>query len=88
MNARKKFEILIDRAVEDSTPGVDVTAGVMATLASRRRKEAFISERPMMWVAAISSAGAVPAAMAAVLVYYSWGGPMTELMDSISWVTQ
>ena len=88
MNARKKFEILIDRALDDTAPGVDVTAGVMAALASRRRKDAFLSEKPMMWVAAISSAVAVPAAMAAVFVYYSWGGPMTELLDSISWVTQ
>ena len=88
MNAKKKFEILMDRALDDAAPGVDVTAGVMGVLAGRQQKDAFISERPMMWVAAISSAVAVPAAMAAVLVYYSWGGPMTELLDTISWVTQ
>jgi len=88
VNARKKFEILVDRALDDAAPGVDVTAGVMAALASRRRKDAFLSEKPMMWVAAISSAVAIPAAMAAVFIYYSWTGPMTELLDSISWVTQ
>jgi len=88
MNARKKFETLVGRALDDAAPDVNVTAGVMAILASRRRKNAFASEKPMMWVAAISSAVAVPAAMAAVFVYYSWAGPMTELLDSISWVTQ
>ena len=88
MNARKNFETLIDRALDDAAPDVDVTAGVMAILTSRRRRNAFASEKPMMWVAAISSAVAVPAAMAAVFVYYTWAGPMTELLDSISWVTQ
>jgi hypothetical protein len=39
-----------------------------------------------MWVAALSSAAAVPAALFAVVVNKIWANPLVEILDEISWV--
>ena len=86
MNNKEKFQILTERAFNDAAPTVDVAGNVMAILADRHTRPDF-SDRPLMWVAALSSAVAVPAAALAAFMYI-WSGPLTELAKSISWVTQ
>ena len=78
-----RFEALARRARSESPPCVDVAGRVMAILSSER-----VSDRPLIWLAAVSSAVAVPVAVLAVVVYNTWIGPLFEISRVIAWVTQ
>jgi hypothetical protein len=67
---------------------VDVAGRVIAILSAEQVQLERASDRPLMWLAAVSSAVAVPAAVLAVVVYNNWVGPLFELSQAISWVTQ
>lgn len=84
----KRFEALIARARTDSPPAVDVAGRVIATLAAGRAVSERAPDRALMWVAAFSSAVAVPAVVLAIAVYHSWVGPLFEISRAIAWVTQ
>jgi hypothetical protein len=88
MKNLNKFETLIKRARSESAPSVDVTDSVIAILAAEHDRLENISDRPLMWLAAFSSAAAIPAVIAAVIVYNSWVGPLYEISQAIAWVTQ
>jgi hypothetical protein len=88
MRSRKQFEALAKQARSEKAPAVDVSDSVLFVLRTRRGHAGLASERSLMWVAALSTAAAVPAGLAAMLTYYDWVRPMTELMRSILWVTQ
>ena len=85
---RKLFETLAARASGETPPSVDVSDSVLDILSSRQSQPVFVSDRPLMWVAALSSILAIPAAALAFVMYNSWTGPLTELAESISWATQ
>jgi hypothetical protein len=67
---------------------VDVAGRVIAILSAEQVRLERAADRPLMWLAAVSSAVAVPAAVLAVVVYNNWVGPLFELSQAISWVTQ
>jgi len=88
MNNESRFEALIARARSESPPAVDVSGRVIAILAAERVSLDHAPDRPLMWLAAFSSAVAVPAVAMAIVVYNSWAGPLFEISRAIAWVTQ
>ncbi|MHC4115935.1 MAG: hypothetical protein ACYSWO_00360 [Planctomycetota bacterium] len=88
MKNESRFEELAARARSESPPVVDVAGRVIAILAAERERVDRASDRPLMWLAAFSSAVAVPAAVAAIAVYNAWADPLLEISRAIAWVTQ
>jgi hypothetical protein len=88
MKDRSRFESLVSQARNEAPPQVDVAGRVIAILSAGPVRPESVSDRPLMWLAAISSAVAVPAAVLAIIVYNNAIGPLFELSQAISWVTQ
>jgi hypothetical protein len=95
MKNENLLEALSARARDESPPAVDVADRVIARLhASAGRLTAEqnlierITEKPLLWLAAISSALAVPAVVIAIMVYNASTGPLYEFSQAISWVAQ
>ena len=88
MKNESRFEALARIARNEAAPSVDVAGRVIAILSAEQVRLERASDRPLMWLAAVSSAVAVPAAVLAVVVYNNWVGPLFELSQAISWVTQ
>ena len=88
MRNESLFEALTARARSESPPAVDVAGRVIAILAAECVRVDRTSERPLMWLAAFSSAVAAPAAVAAIVVYNAWADPLLEISRAIAWVTQ
>jgi hypothetical protein len=88
MKNESRFEALARIARNEAAPSVDVAGRVIAILSAEQVQLERASDRPLMWLAAVSSAVAVPAAVLAVVVYNNWVGPLFELSQAISWVTQ
>ena len=82
MKSESQFETLLARARDEMPPDVNVAADVLMILSSGR-----VSEKPLVWLAAVSSAIAIPVAvLAGIVVYNSWADPLAELSKAISWV--
>ena len=88
MKNKKRFEALIMRARGEASPSVDVADKVIAILTAEQGRIDEISDRPLMWLAALSTAVAVPVVIMAISVYNEWSGPLYEISRAISWVAQ
>jgi hypothetical protein len=88
MNNKSKFEALIARARSEHAPSVDVAGRVIDILTAEQTLFEPVSERSLMWLAAFSSAVAVPVVVAAIIVYQAWVYPLYELSQAVSWVIQ
>ncbi len=88
MRNEDRFEILAARARGETPPGVDVVGRVIAILTAEQDRLDRITERPLMWVAVFSSAAAIPAAVLAIVAYYTWVDPLFEISQAIAWVMQ
>jgi len=88
MRNTNRFEMLAARARSETPPCVDVAGRVIAVLTAEQSRLDRISERPLMWLAVFSSAAAVPAAVLAVVAYYTWIDPLLEISQAIAWVMQ
>ncbi len=88
MKNQSRFEALIAQARSESPPAVDVAGRVIAILAAERVRVERAPDRPLMWLAAFSSAVAVPTVVLAIVVYNSWADPLFEISRAIAWVTQ
>jgi hypothetical protein len=88
MNREDQFKALVDLARGETSPDVDVADRVLSVLPLGDSQLLSISERPLMWLAALSSTVAVPVAVFAIVIYYAWTDPLKELVQSISWVLQ
>ena len=88
MKNENRFQWLVNQARSEAPPSVDVAGRVIAILSAGQARPEPVSDKPLFWLAAVSSAVAVPAAVLAVIVYNNWGGPLFELSQAISWVTQ
>ena len=88
MRNENRFEALAAKARSESPPAVDVAGRVIAILAAERERVDRTSERPLMWLAAFSSAVSVPAVVAAIAVYNAWADPLFEISRAIAWVAQ
>lgn len=88
MKNENRFEILAARARSESPPAVDVAGRVISLLSAEQDRMERMSERPLMWLAAVSSVVAVPVVVAAVVVYNALIDPLFEISQAIAWVVQ
>ena len=63
MKEQSRFEKLVRLARSESPPRVDVAGRVIAILSAEQVRLDRASDKPLMWLAALSSAVAVPAAV-------------------------
>jgi hypothetical protein len=88
MRNKDRFEILAVRARGETPPDLDVAGRVIAILTAEQDRLDRITERPLMWLALFSSAAAIPAAVLAIVAYYTWVDPLFEISQAIAWVMQ
>ena len=88
MKNESLFEALSARARNESPPSVDVAGRVIARLNSEQNRIEQFAEKPLLWLAAASSAFAVPAVIVAIMVYNASTGPLYEISQAIAWVAQ
>jgi hypothetical protein len=88
MKNENLFEALSARARSESPPSVDVAGRVIAILNTEQNRIEQLTEKPLLWLAAASSALAAPAVVAAIMVYNASTGPLYEISQAIAWVAQ
>lgn len=88
MKNKSLFEALSARARSESPPSVDVSGRVIAILNAEQNRIEQVAEKPLLWLAAASSALAVPAVVVAIMVYNASTGPLYEISQAIAWVAQ
>ncbi len=84
----KQIERMAVRAQAERPPKVDVAHSVMAMLTAGRAEPLSVAERFWMWLAAVSSAVAVPAAAIALALYARSAGPLSQIAEAISWAAK
>jgi hypothetical protein len=80
------FNSLVKSAQKEAAPQVYVADRVISTLVNEGKKLELYESKFMMFIAALSSAVAVPAALLAVFLHNFWIGPLFEISRAISWV--
>ena len=80
------FNTLVENAQKEATPRIYVADRVISTLVNEGKKLELYESRFLMFIAALSSAVAVPVALLAVLLHNLWIGPLFEISQAISWV--
>ena len=88
MKNESLFETLFARTRGESPPSVDVAGRVIAILNTEQNRIERMAEKPLLWLAAASSALAVPAVVIAIIVYNASTGPLYEISQAIAWVAQ
>jgi hypothetical protein len=88
MKNENLFEALAARARSESPPSVDVAGRVIARLNAEQNRIERMAEKPLLWLAAASSAFAVSAVVIAIMVYNASTGPLYEISQAIAWVVQ
>ena len=86
MDTEKYFSGLAKKASKETPPHVDVVFQVMARLRSDYAQANRQYEKPLMWIAGLSTAAAVSLASFALLTYYFFSEPLNEISQTISWV--
>ena len=84
----KQIERMAARAQAERPPKVDVAHRVIAILTAGRTEPLSMAERFWMWLAAVSSAIAVPAAAIAFMLYARSAGPLSQIAEAISWAAK
>jgi len=95
MKNESLFEALSARARNETPPSVDVAGRVIAILNAsaghltvEQNRIERMAERPLLWLAAASSAIAASVVVAAIMVYNASTGPLYEISQAIAWVAQ
>jgi hypothetical protein len=88
MNWEEKVERLAAQARAEASPRVDVARSVLHILTAEQAQPLTMPERFWMWLAAVSSAIAVPAAAIAFVVYARSVEPLRGIAEAISWAIQ
>ncbi|MDH4241308.1 MAG: hypothetical protein OEW48_17255 [Phycisphaerae bacterium] len=88
INFDDRLKMLAARARSEASPRVDVSGRVLAILETEQNSLVCMSERPLMWVAVLSSAIAASVMAIAVISYYFQSNPLAEISETISWVMQ
>ncbi|RPJ26410.1 MAG: hypothetical protein EHM35_14905 [Planctomycetaceae bacterium] len=88
MTWEKRIEHLAARARAERPPKVDVADSVLQMLAAGQTEPLGVTERFWMWLAAVSSAVAVPTAAVAFTLYARSAGPLNGIAEAISWVAK
>ncbi len=87
-NLDNKLRILAAKARGEMPPRVDVADRVLAILTAEKYQRQSVPEKPLMWMAALSSVAAVFAVLFAIVLYNIKIDPLMEISQAISWVTQ
>jgi hypothetical protein len=88
INFDDQLKMLAARARSEAPPRVDVGNRVLTILETEESRLVRMSERPLMWVAVLSSALAASVMFIAVISYYFQANPLAEISETISWVMQ
>ncbi len=88
MNWEQRIERLAVRARAERPPKVDVAQSVLQILTAGQVEPLTVAERFWMWLAATSSAIAVPTAAIAFALYARSAGPLNGIVEAISWATK
>jgi hypothetical protein len=88
MNWEQKIQRLAAQARGERPPRVDVAPRVLQLLTAGPVAPLTVPERFWMWLAAASSAVAVPASVAAFILYSRSTQPLSEIVEAISWAIQ
>jgi len=88
MKNENLFEALAARARSESPPEIDVADRVIARLSAEQNRIEQLAEKPLLWLAAASSAFAVSSVVIAIMVYNASTGPLYEISQAIAWVVQ
>ncbi len=88
MNIEKHLKYLAARARAEHMAQTDVTGRVISRLRTDPAQPIYALERPLMWMAGLSSALAVSAVVAALLLYSGGAAdPLHEMMETVSWAS-
>jgi len=88
MKNENLFEALAARARSESPPEIDIAGRVIARLSAEQNRIEQLAEKPLLWLAAASSAFAVSSVVIAIMVYNASTGPLYEISQAIAWVVQ
>ena len=80
------FNMLVENAQKEAIPQIYVADRVISTLVNEGQKLELYEGKFLMFIAAISSAVAVPVALLAIFLHNFWIGPLFEISRAISWV--
>ena len=80
------FETLCEKARSEDAPQVNIADRTIAFIKANEIQTEWFWDRPLMWVAALSSAAAVLIVIAAVLLHNMGIEPLYEISQAISWV--
>ena len=80
------FDTLCEKARSESVPQVNIAGRTIAFIKANEIQTEWFWDRPLMWVAALSSAAAVLIVIAAVMLHDMWIEPLYEISQAISWV--
>ena len=79
------FEKLTHKARNENIPKVDIASRTISYISSNEIQTQWFWDKPLMWVAALSSAVAVPVVIIAILLHNVWIEPLHEISQIISW---
>jgi hypothetical protein len=88
MTWERRIENLAARARAERPPKVDVAQSVLHMLTAGQAEPLSVAERFWMWLAAVSSAIAVPTAVIAFALYARSAEPLNQIAEAISWAIQ
>jgi hypothetical protein len=80
------LNILFEKAGREKSPKVNVADNVIAIISANEKQTEWFRNKPLMWIAALSSAVAVPFVITAFVLHNLWIGPLFEISQVISWV--
>jgi len=79
------FDKLCERARDEEVPHVNVAEKTIALIEANEIHTGWFWDRPLMWVAAFSSAVAIPLVIMAFLFNHDLTEPLYEISQAISW---
>mgnify|MGYP001766944815 CR=1 FL=1 len=80
------FEKLCNKAGSEEIPKVDIADKTISLISSNAIETQWFWDKPLMWVAALSSAAAIPFAVMAIMLNNTSVSPLVEISQIISWV--
>lgn len=83
MSGDRRWDSMLEMARRERAPAVDVTRDVMARIREARGAEA--RTRPLVWVAGVALAIAIPLLLAAPYALRAFDDPLLRMFVDASW---
>lgn len=88
MNLDRHLKLLAGKARRAGAPETDVSHRVINLLRVHKTEPVYRLERPMMWMAGLSSAIAVSTVVIALLLHFGVSAdPLSEVLETVSWAS-